>query len=241
MLPYQINFDYPFWMILLVSLTGIVYTTILYYKNKKEPFGPVLTIILAVIRFTLVSFTALLLLDPFVLHIQKEIEQPILIVGIDNSASIVSTKDSAFYKNELKNSITNLNSQLQKDFQIDYFTFGSRISKSDKFSFLEEKTDISALFQEVRQRYSNRNIGAILLFTDGIVNQGAQPLREALSTNIPILTVGMGDTVSHPDLSVLDMNANKKVYINSRFTLETNILARQLRSKKCKIELFANN
>ncbi|MFZ4465297.1 MAG: hypothetical protein ACOYN5_15735, partial [Bacteroidales bacterium] len=146
-----------------------------------------------------------------------------------------------FYQKELKNSITNLNSQLQKDFQIDNFTFGSRISKSDKLSFQEEKTDISALFQEVRQRYSNRNIGAILLFTDGIVNQGAQPLREALATNIPVLTVGLGDTVSHPDLSVLEMTANKKVYKNSRFTLEANILARQIRSKKCKIELYANN
>lgn len=241
MFPYQINFDYPIWLIFIVSLIGIVYATILYYKNSKEPFGPVLVILLAVTRFTLASTIALLLLNPYILHIQKEIEQAILIVGLDNSASIISTKDSLFYQKELKNSIANLNSQLEKDYQIDYFTFGSQITKSDKLSFLEEKTDISALFQEVRQRYSNRNVGAIVLFTDGIVNQGTQPIREALASNIPVLTVGLGDTVSHPDLSVLDITANKKVYKNSRFTVEANILARQIRSKKCKIELFAND
>lgn len=240
MLPYRINFDYPFWIILLVSLTGIIYSAILYYKNKKEPFSPVLTIFLSIIRFSLVACIALLLLNPFVLHIQKEIEKPILIMALDNSASVVSTKDSAFYFNELKNSVNNIRSQLQKDFQIDYFTFGSQVSKSDKLTFQEEKTDISALFREIKQRYINRNIGAIVLFSDGIINQGEQPLREAVATNFPVLTIGLGDTVSHPDLSVLDITANKKVFKKSRFTLETNVLARQLRSEKCKIELFAN-
>ncbi len=240
-MPFQLSFDYPFWMFVIVIITGIAFASFLYFKNSREPYSKGLTIILFVLRFVIVSIIVFLLLKPFILHTKKQIEQPILIVAHDNSASIALTSDSTFYKNVYPGIIDSLISSLGSKFNIEFYQFGQKTVKEKTLSFTDQNTNLAGIFETVQNNYINRNVGAILLFSDGIYNKGIHPANASESINVPVLAIALGDTVPHPDISVFDLRYNKKVYQKTMFTVETIIRASQLQGKTAIIELFDQN
>ncbi len=240
-MPFQISFDYPIWKLAIVLLAGLIYAAILYYKNTKEPYSQLLKIILFLFRFTTVSCIALLLLSPFIRQTHKQIEQPTIILAQDNSASISMTADSNYYKNTFRLIIDSLTHSLKDKYTIDTYTFGKDMVKNQAITYDAQQTNISQVIQTIHYNYINRNIGAIILLSDGIYNQGINPIYNTQLSKIPVICVGLGDTVEHPDLSIFELRYNKKVNLKSDFTIEATIRATQMSGKSATIELFDND
>ena len=55
-------------------------------------------------------------------------------------------------------------------------------------------------FASVQDLYSNQNVGAVILASDGIYNEGSNPLYANFELNAPIHVIALGDTVPSRDV-----------------------------------------
>ncbi|MGZ4117471.1 MAG: hypothetical protein ACXVPY_08320, partial [Bacteroidia bacterium] len=231
----NIIFEYPSWFILFCLFTGAAYSFILYRKDKKLSETPVwLVRIMAVFRFLVVTILALLLLSPLLKTINRTVEKPVIIIAQDNSESIAVGKDSAFYHTEYKQKLQNLINKLGDKYEVRSYTFADKIKElgtTDSLKFNEKQTDISAFFDEVETRYSNRNVGAVIIATDGLYNKGANPVYSTDKIKIPVYAIALGDTTVKKDIILAKVDHNRIAYLGNEFPMEIVVNAKELKGK----------
>jgi hypothetical protein len=66
----------------------------------------------------------------------------------------------------------------------------------------------------------NRNIGALVLATDGLYNLGTDPQYEARNIKTNIYTIALGDTIPRRDLLLSNVNYNKTAFLGNDFEVE---------------------
>lgn len=178
-----------------------------------------------VLRVLVLGILVLLLINPYVRHRSSVVEQPTVVLVHDNSASIVLGSDSTFFKTEYQERLKDFRERLDRDFQVDEYLFGQELCDFGELDFSDQLTNLSAMMKAVERRYYKRNVGAVLLFTDGIYNRGSDPLLLAEKSAFPIHTVVLGDTLSVPDLLLKDLHYNRKVSLGSTFPLRVEAAA----------------
>ena len=227
----------PFWMYLVAAGMGIAFALLLYFKNKKQHYGKPLTVVLFVLRALIGGVVTMLLFNPYIRQKVSKVEQPIVVLAHDNSASIVLSKDSMYYKESYPTQIAAFEESLKKNFQVDEYLFGQEVRDESELDFTDQLTDISALLQSVERNYYKRNVGAVLLFSDGIYNRGFEPSLLTEKLAFPIHTVVLGDTMSYPDLFVQDVHCNRKVSLGSTFPIRVVVGAIDCSGKKAELTL----
>ena len=166
-------------------------------------------------------------------------EEPIVIFAQDNSGSIVLTEDSSFYRSEYQKNLAGVKSQLSATSKVEEYTFGESVSPhSGAFSFDERLTNISQLLQEIEDRYSNRNVGGIVIATDGIYNQGSNPVYSSSGLDFPIYTIAMGDTTPQKDALIKNIHHNQIAYLGNKFPVVVDLAALQLSGKNFKLQIL---
>jgi hypothetical protein len=224
-------------MYLVAAGMGIAFALLLYFKNKKQHYGKPLTVVLFVLRALIGGVVTMLLFNPYIRQKVSKVEQPIVVLAHDNSASIVLSKDSMYYKESYPTQIAAFEESLKKNFQVDEYLFGQEVRDGNKLDFTDQLTDISALLQSVERNYYKRNVGAVLLFSDGIYNRGFEPSLLTEKFAFPIHTVVLGDTMSYPDLFVKDVHCNRKVSLGSTFPIRVVVGAIDCSGKKAELTL----
>ena len=216
---------------------------LLYFRNRHEDFPPWLNAIMGVIRFVSVSIIAFLLLSPLIKSVTKSFDNPVILIVQDNSQSILLCNDSAYYRTEYIQSLNNLYHNLSENYDVKAFTFGEQflglsedfLSQTDFFS--EKLTDFSSLFKDIENRYANRNVGALIIATDGIYNQGLDPLYAMNNIKFPVYTLALGDTNLRKDVILSSVNYNKIAYLGNKFPVEVIIKANQLNGNRSKLSI----
>ena len=93
-------------------------------------------------------------------------------------------------------------------------------------------TDITNVFEKIEEKYINLNLSSIVLMTDGIHNQGKNPLNNIENLQVPIFTVAMGDTTIKRNLSIGSVRNNRFAYLNNKFPIEITALAKKAKGTK---------
>lgn len=212
--------EYPGWFFILCILLGVIYAGVLYYKNRKEDFAPLTTKLLAAFRFVAITIISFLLLTPMLKSLFRNYEKPLLILAQDNSGSLLTGGDSVFYTDEYPERFTQLAKQLEKEYTVRTFHFGEKVNEGLDFSYSSKQTDISALFDELITRYSNRNVGALLLATDGLYNKGINPVYSSERIKFPVYAIPMGDTSVRKDIFLRRVNFNRIAFKGNMFPVE---------------------
>jgi hypothetical protein len=212
------------WLIPLSLLSGAVYAYVLY-----KPLGPwSLTTrrLLAATRFLIVSFLCFLLIGPIIRQIKNNIEDPIVVFTIDNSASVKERIDSAQLANILDRMEMVRNELESQGFQTQVRTFNespeSNINKNIQFE--NPFTDLNSLLDNVHREFEGRNLVASVLMSDGIYNAGVSPTFN--SFGFEIFSVGVGDTVVRKDVSVSNILYNQISYQGNIFPMIAEIANR---------------
>lgn len=199
--------DYPWYFIIVCLLVGGIYSILLYYfKNKDSQLSRGLKMGLGMLRFIVVSIVAMLLLVPVIKRTTHQQEKPIVLIAEDHSLSVGD--DTIF------------DYHLNKDYDVIKVPFGGTT------------TDISAALQELSNQYQGRNVGAMVLVSDGIYNMGKDPTTQFGNLPYPIYTVALGDTTHYPDASINNVRYNKIAYLGSQFPIEVTITANGLRNQQ---------
>jgi len=125
-----------------------------------------------------------------------------------------------------------LASDLEAVYDVKRFTFGQKVTAlgqeqtfSNSIRYDEKLTNISDLFRSFSSLYSNRNIGALVLATDGIFNAGFNPVYQATRSGFPIYTLALGDTAQRKDIILSHVSYNRVVYLDSKFPLQITVQA----------------
>ncbi len=204
----------------------------LYRKEKRFSETPKwVRRTLPVLRFVAVTLLAFFLLNPLLKNITRTVEKPIIIFAQDNSESIIAGKDSNYYRTEYLKNISGFVSSLSDKYDTNVYSFGDKIRNGFSFNFKEKQTDISSLFDEIETRFSNRNVGAVVIASDGLYNKGQNPLYSATQNKFPVYTIALGDTSVRKDLILTKVLSNRIAYLGNKFPIEIQLSARQLGGK----------
>lgn len=216
----QLVTGYSLWLLPLCLALGAGMAVLLYYSNTSEDFSRTVVWLLSVFRFLSVSLIAFMLLSPMVKTIVRTSEKPAVVIGIDNSRSMLGNPDSTFVKNELHKRIEKLSAELGNGFEVIKYTFGDEVKPGDTLGYTGNLTDISAFITQVNNRFYNRNLGALIMATDGIYNSGSDPSYLVRDVSYPVYTINIGDTNQYRDLLIKRINFNRIAYKGNRFPIE---------------------
>jgi hypothetical protein len=229
--------EYPFGFIFFCLLLGAIYAFVLYFRSGKDDIAKGLVWTMTGFRFLSVSLISFLLLSPLIKKQTEVIQKPLIILAQDNSLSLLLSKDSGFYRKEYPKALRDFSSDLRKKFEVAELSFGDKVTSEIQTAFSEKQTDISALFDEVNIRYAHRNIGALIVASDGIYNTGSNPFYAAEKIRFPVFTVAMGDTSLPRDLVIKKINCNKSAFLGDKFPVEILLEADKCNNEKSELQV----
>lgn len=215
---------HPVWLLLAFAI-AFLYAFVLYLKDQLlQEVKRGVKWLLAAFRFTAVFVILLLLLGLIIENLTERKEKPLLFVVNDNSASVLLTKDSTFYQTDFVNNLNAFSENMADQFEVVNYDFSDNLEPGFSASYEGKSTDLSAVFNTVFDQYTNRNIGGIVLATDGIYNTGSNPLYAiARKSFLPIFTIGLGDTNLVKDVRLDRVDHNDIAFLGNDFPVEINL------------------
>lgn len=230
---------HPAWIFVALTIAGL-YAFVLYKNNTLLiEVSKKVTLLLSAIRFTAVFIISLLLLGIILEHYISKTEKPLIFIAHDVSESIIQDKDSSFIKNEYQVSLNNLSTTLEEKFDVINYNFSNTINDNLNLDYTGKLTNISKVIDQIYSQYSNKNIGAIILSTDGIYNTGSNPIYSAnRKTYIPIYTIGLGDTNEVKDCKIDNIFNNDIAFLGNKFPIEVSISQSDFVGKKTTVSIY---
>ncbi len=233
----NLSWQYPSWYLLLCVLLGIAAAILLYRKDKTFVDQPTwLRTLMAVLRGTVVTVLASLLLAPLLKLLQTRTEPPVIIIAQDQSASIrsaMSKSDSTAYAT----AFTNLATKLGEKYVVQKLGFGEEVATVDQWVYDDQASDMGQMMTYLQDQYRGQNVGAVILASDGAINRGRNPLYLPLDLKAPIYTVAVGDTVRKTDLQIREVFNNSIAYLGDKFTIQVDMSAMRLSGAATALEI----
>ena len=217
----NLTFQLPVWYLAFCALAGLLVAGLLYYRSPLTA-PRALVGLMAILRFLGYSLLAALLLAPLLQYLTTDRQEPIVVLAQDVSESVGLQTDTTAYTAEWRA----LRDELAGQYDVVEYTFGSGVRQDGELTFGDKKTNLDAVLTEISDLYGNQNLGAVVLATDGIYNEGSNPAYRDLPLSAPVYTVGLGDTTRRRDLLVSRVFHNRIAYLDDQFTIQVDVSAR---------------
>lgn len=207
-------------------------------KSTLEGISKTMFVFLFLLR-TLGLFLCGLLLLGYVFRSQvDEKQEPVVLWLQDDSQSILFNKDSSFFKNTLPEETTTIQDLIEEQFQLEKFSFGEQVTEGNSFHYEDQLTDIQKAMDEMYSRFYGRNIGAVIMASDGIYNKGASPLYgSSLVEMVPLYTIGLGDTTQQRDIFINEVHYNELAFLGNDFIIQGHVQGHLLEGESYTITL----
>ena len=253
----MIQFSVPYWYLGIAALVAAAYTAALYHKNKKDGLDRVWRHILASIRFLSVFLLCVLLMSPLAKGEKEFIEKPVCYIAVDDSRSMRAALNPRYreqkdddslafipsgFAQETQNHIDRLARNLSDNFQIERLSFGQEIrsgAEALSLNYEQEASDYAQAFDFIAGKHPDRKAVCILV-SDGQANRGRNPVPAYRSCPFPLYTVGIGDTISYPDIYIDDCRFNPYTFLNNRFPVEIRLGQQQAPKALSRLSLSEN-
>ncbi|MDP3147613.1 MAG: hypothetical protein Q8N83_00660 [Ignavibacteria bacterium] len=227
------------WVLLIAASLLLGGYAIFVYRTTIPEISLPKKIFLSVIRIIALILLFLLIFEPLIKIEKKKVIQPIHYFFIDNSKSLKQFEEkSPFISNILLNEIKKLSANSYK-----LFSFGSNVSeelKSDsaKFLFNESSTNFSKIFPVLQKE---ENIASVTIISDGIFTEGTSPLYQVEKLNVPVFTIGVGDSTTKKDVAIQNILHNEYLYAGTNTQFIVSVLQHGFSGSKTTLSLFEDN
>ncbi len=212
--------SYPYLYLFICCLLAASSAWFLYRKNPLDISNKYILWLIHVLRFASIFILCFLLLGPLLNLVNRKVEKPIIMLAVDNSQSIVSSKDSTFYRNDFAKQILEFKDKLSNKYEVKFYTLGKDVNEDTKIDFSQKQSDLSKVFSEAENKFSNLNLGAIILASDGIYNEGENPIYTSKNTKAPVFTIALGDTNQQKDALISNVRHNQLVFAGNNFEMQ---------------------
>lgn len=218
--------------------TGAMYAWMLYASNKN--LSKKIRNGLAVLRALTVAMVLFLLFAPLVRRISHTPEKPVIIIANDNSISVKAIQPAGFDAKKYEQDLKQLETKLGEKYEVKAYSFGDSIKLGLNFTGTDQLSNGTALIKRLNDELLNRNVGAVIMATDGIFNRGGSPLYELNKINAPVYTIALGDTISKRDVLLANINYNNLVYLDNEFTLDIQVQAFEGKGENTRLTVLEN-
>ncbi len=212
----NLSFEYSEWYLLISLLVAIVYALVLYARTPhfrgmaawRKP-------LLGMLRVMTVSLIGFLLLGPLFKQTVEDVKKPVIVVLKDRSQSIGTWLDKTKlvrYDDQLRV----LQDQLAERFSVESYDIGASVrvrNNADTTGYTDQLTNIYDAVNYVKDIYEGDNLGAVILSTDGIFNDGKNPIYLNNNRSVPIYSIALGDTSQQKDLQLKTVFTNSIAYL----------------------------
>ncbi|RZL42348.1 MAG: hypothetical protein EOP00_23610, partial [Pedobacter sp.] len=219
-------------------LLGCVYAWVLYYTNKN--LAKNLRYGLAALRVFVVAFITYLLFAPLVKTVSYSPEKPIIVIANDNSISVKAIEPKGFDQKKYQQDLNSLANILAEKYEVKTYNFSDSVKAGLDFSGNGKLSNASAFVNKINDELLNRNVGAVIMASDGIFNRGGNPLYELNKIKAPIYTIAMGDTIARRDVLIANINYNNLAYLDNEFTLDIQVQAFDSKGETAVITVVGN-
>lgn len=232
-----LQFDYPASYLIFCALLGVVYAIVLYYKDGRwSENSRFLPWFLGFLRAVTVFILSVLLLSPFLTYFEEKTEDPILLYAVDDSESMSLNPDSVL--EVLETLPQEIENRLEK-FDHIQLKFGESAKSLDSISFLEPKTNITSVLDYLKKDLRGRNIGGVILVSDGLYNLGQNPAYALSDLNAPIFPIALGDTSKRKDLSLVNVFHNDIAYKGDKFVVQVDCKATACEGSNSTLSIYS--
>lgn len=231
--------SFPTFLIFIGCLgLGSLYAWILYGANKN--LDKKTRNVFALVRTLAVATLAFLLFAPLVRRVSHTPEKPIIVIANDNSISVKAIEPNGFNAKKYEDDLKALANKLSERYEVKTYAFGDSVKSGLEFTGTDQVTNGTALVNRLNDELLNRNVGAIIMASDGIFNRGGNPLYELNKIKAPVYTIALGDTIPKRDILVANVNYNNIVYLDNEFTLDVQVQAFEIKGENTKLTVLEN-
>jgi hypothetical protein len=227
-------------LILLLGFVGALLFSVWYYRYTLPPISNVLKAVLIFLRFLGVFLIFLLLLNPVMRFSTKEEVKPVNLVFIDNSSSMLNS-DSMKTREKIVGFIQKIIND--KKYQSRIFLFDKTLNRfsNDGFDSLNFKgvvTNFEPVFKKISELEDS--VQNVIILTDGNPTEGEIPNYVSEQINVPIYTVGVGDTIEPPNIEIGNVLTNGIIHKNDKTPISITILSNGIRNKSTVVAVYLN-
>jgi len=214
-------------------IAGVIY--VIYFQPRLRLATPT-KLALVGLRATLLVLMSLLLLRPVVVVSSVIPRSSYVALVIDDSQSMnlhdgpaaATRLDAA--KQSLLTAPSNKKSfldRLNEKFKTSLYGFSNRLEALNNAESLTgegHSSNVAGALDETLKRSSGMPLSAVVLASDGAANVPgdlAASLRELRARDIPVYTVGIGDTARATDAELTKINLPRRVLVGSRLNIES--------------------
>ena len=237
----NIQLSYPQYFLLFAVIIALAYALALYFKDSKfkdvKSWFPGL---LSLLRFLSVLGILFLLLNPFIKQLKEDQKEPIIVIAEDRSESILSGFEEGKLS-EYLSKMDGLIANLAAKYQVHHISFGDEVRNTVQDSFTHKTSNLSELLESIGDRFGDQNLGAVILSTDGIYNEGKNPLYTEVDVNVPIYSIALGDTTIKRDLYISNLLHNRIAYLGDKFSVQVDVQAFNAAGSNSKLKLYKVN
>src|SRR5215207_5634797 len=219
-------------LVLTVLLAGVFIYFV--YLRPRVRLSKGTTAALIALRATLLLLMVTLLLRPVVVVSSVIPRSSYVAMVIDDSVSMKlrDVSGGATRLESVKQALLNTGpdsflNRLEKKFKTNLYGFAGGLArlKDSNDLYAEGRTsDLAGALDETIKRSSGMPLSAVVLATDGAANVPsdlAAVLRELRARDIPVFTVGVGNTARPIDAELTRVNMPRRVLVGSRLNIET--------------------
>ena len=201
--------------IIIAIIISILLAVFMYgYKTK---FSKSTKWIYGSLRFITIFSVLLLLINPVFRTETFSLIKPKLPILIDNSESISELNQTI----NVSDFITSLksNKDLNKKFELSFYTFGNEFKINDSLTFNEKNTNISEALLLTNQLFKDE-VAPTILITDGNQTLGNNYEFSSINFKNNIYPVVIGDSAKYLDLKIEQLNTNRYAFLKNNFPVE---------------------
>ncbi len=208
----SLDTEFPIILTIICVVIGFFYSFFLYNKEKHIK-SKISHILLSILRFIFISFLFFLFFNPTFNTVLVKEKKPLVLIAHDVSKSVENYN--------ILNELSDLNKKLD-DFDVKYLSFSNTVTDSLTNNFNNNKTDLSILFEYIKENFLGRKISSLILASDGIVNSGVNPLYDK-SIDYSVFPVALGDTNIIKDTRITNIKYNDISFLYNTFPIEISV------------------
>ena len=199
---------------------------------------------MGLMRFGALGIIGFLLLEPLIQSVAYDEEKPIAIVLVDESSSVLARNDAA-----VGDTLNGWTAALVQDLssrglEVERYGFADElrpvVEADSAFRWDGAQTNLNAAIRTLAPRIENRNVAGIVLASDGLINRGSSPVYGVQWPNLPVWTVGLGDTATVRDRWINTVNHNAVAYLGNAFPVQAFVESQGMDGQAGKLEVLHN-
>ncbi len=219
---FSVSFSGNTFIILLLIILFILFSFFIYRYTLPAVSVP-LKLFLTSIRAAIFILILLLIFELIFSLRAVHTTETKTFLFIDNSNSIAA-KDSNKRLEQINFFLDDLNTY--SNFKVKPFLFANQIDSMEesdpgKIKLSGEQTNFFNVIEFIKKREAQ--INSAIIFSDGIITDGIDPSYLAEKLQLPLFTVGIGDSLENRDVEILNLFFNQFIYAERQTTIEATI------------------